>query len=302
MSGAAIAFLSLTVQAMGAQPALSSVPSPSPGTTPVPSPPPPRPPEPTVTHAAAANGGGVDLSASRGTVRVYEGTTPSDQRAETPASGYGQRTSARQATVVRDAAGNTFTRFMSGCVGVQLDPGRYGPVGEEVACVPGEPGPEEVVAPVQIVFTAQEMQSLPIDPGTLTMQPDRGNVLINIDTVAYTDAVPQTFETAVLGVPVTVRVWPVEYAWDWGDGTVFTTTDPGAPWPQYTVGHTYLRATAEGETRTITVTTSWHGDFSVAGGPPQPVDGTAVTSTATTPFEVITASTSLTTGEEIGRG
>ena len=190
---------------------------------------------------------------------------------------------------------------MSGCVGVQLDPGRYGPVGEEVACVPGEPGPEEVVAPVQIGFTAQEMQSLPIDPGTLTMQPDRGNVLINIDTVAYTDAVPQTFATAVLGAPVTVRVWPVEYAWDWGDGTVFTTTDPGAPWPQYTVGHTYLRATAEGETRTITVTTSWHGDFSVAGGPPQPVDGTAVTSTATTPFEVITASTSLTTGKEIGR-
>ena len=143
MSGAAIAFLSLTVQAMGAQPALSSVPSPSPGTTPVPSPPPPRPPEPTVTHAAAANGGGVDLSASRGTVRVYEGTTPSDQRAETPASGYGQRTSARQATVVRDAEGSTFTWFSNGCVGVQLEEGRYGPVGEEVACVPGEPTPAE---------------------------------------------------------------------------------------------------------------------------------------------------------------
>ena len=206
-----------------------------------------------------------------------------------------------QATVTRDEQGNTFTYRSSGCVGVLLAAQYYGNVGEEVACEPVEPG-EEGAEPVQVVVTAAEMQRLPIDPGTLTMQPDRGNVLINVDTVAYTDAVPQTFETAVLGVPVTVRVWPVEYAWDWGDGTVFTTTDPGAPWPQYTVGHTYLRATAEGETRTITVTTSWHGDFSVAGGPPQPVDGTAVTSTATTPFEVITASTSLTTGEEIGRG
>ena len=206
-----------------------------------------------------------------------------------------------QATVTRDEQGNTFTYRSSGCVGVLLAAQYYGNVGEEVACEPVEPG-EEGAEPVQVVVTAAEMQRLPIDPGTLTMQPDRGNVLINVDTVAYTDAAAQVFDTAVFGLPVRVSVWPVGYSWDWGDGTVFTTTDSGAPWPQYTVGHTYLRATAEDETRAITVTTSWAGEFSVAGGPPRPVDGTAITTATSPAFEVITASTSLTTGEEIGRG
>lgn len=242
-----------------------------------------------------AEGSGVDITAEMTTVTTPSGATESVAvRSDSPRPRY------PQATVVRDEQGNTFTYQSSGCVGILLSAQYYGNVGEEVACVPMEPG-DEGAEPVQVVFTASDLQRLPIDPGGLVMQPNRGNVLINIDTVAYTEARTQVFDTAVFGIPVRVSVWPVEYSWDWGDGTVFSTQDPGAPWPHYTVGHTYWTTTAEGETRTITVTTSWAGEFSVAGGPALPVDGTAVTTASGPAFEVISARVSLTSGEELRR-
>lgn len=162
-----------------------------------------------------------------------------------------------------------------------------------VVGAPGAPG---------VVFSERELQELPIDPGVLVMQPDRGTVLVNIETVAYTVAAEQRFDTEVLSTPVTVWVAPVEYRWEWGEGTSFTTTNPGARWPDHTVWHVYPHATAPEETRAITLTTVWAAEFSVAGGPVWPVSGQAVTALTTDPFTVITARTYLTDGSEIGRG
>ncbi|MFC7404124.1 hypothetical protein [Georgenia alba] len=159
-----------------------------------------------------------------------------------------------------------------------------------------EPEPE----PEPVVVTAEDFARLPIDPGGLTVQPDRGWVMVNIETIAYTGAAEQTFDIELLGTPVRVHAVPLDYTWDYGDGTVFTTDDPGAPYPNHTVHHTYTDATDEGGpavTRQITLTTQWVGEFSVAGGPWQPVAGVATTTQTTDPFEVRQYDTSLVAGD-----
>ncbi|MFC4555309.1 PKD domain-containing protein [Georgenia faecalis] len=149
--------------------------------------------------------------------------------------------------------------------------------GEPVPLPPGEP----------VIVTAQDLQSLPIDSGGLTVQPDRGWVLVNMETIALTGAREHTLETVVLGVPVQVRVAPVEFSWDFGDGSApLVGTDPGAPWPDHTVAHTY---TVAGDAQ-LTLTTQWEGAFLVEGSPDWiPVTGRAVTQEVSDPFEVVTA-------------
>jgi hypothetical protein len=146
---------------------------------------------------------------------------------------------------------------------------------------PGEP----------VIVTAREMQSLPIASGGLSVQPDRGWALVNMDTIVYTGAQEQVFDIVLLGVPVQVRVEPVEYSWDFGDGSpVVVGTDPGAPWPDYTVAHAYDRA----GTVQISLTTQWAGRFQVAGSPDWlPVNGRAVTHEVTEPIEIVTATPKL---------
>jgi hypothetical protein len=147
---------------------------------------------------------------------------------------------------------------------------------------------DEVVASAgaPIVVTAEEMQSLPIDSGGLTVQPAQPWVLVNMDTIVMTGATDQILETTVLGVPVRVWVTPVEYAWDFGDGTVEVGTDPGSQWPDYTVAHAY---TSPGVVQ-ISLTTQWEGVFQVAGSPDWlPVQGRAVTQETSEPIEAVTA-------------
>ena len=171
-------------------------------------------------------------------------------------------------------------------------------VGNEEACFtipPGDPAaPSAPAAQAPYMVTAEDLRRLPIDPGTLTMQPAQDWVLVNIETIAYTDAQPQTFEVTLLDVPVAIRVEPLRHTWDFGPEARFTTKHPGAPYPEHTVFHIYERPTPPGETRTITLTTTWAGWFATAGGPWQPINGVATTTLTSDPFTVMTARTYLT--------
>ena len=164
-----------------------------------------------------------------------------------------------------------------------------------IAPAPGDPAEPGAPAPLPIVVTAQDMQRLPIEPGGLTVQPDRGWVLVNLDTVVWTDGATQTLDTVVLGAPVQVRVTPVDYTWDFGDGSApLVTTDPGAPYPDHSVSHVYERAA---DSATVELTTRWAGEFQVAGsGVWMPVAGLATTTETSAPFDVRTAEASLTDG------
>lgn len=126
-----------------------------------------------------------------------------------------------------------------------------------------------------VVFTVEDFRRLPLTPSNPAVQPADGRNLVNVDLIAHTDPTPQTLTTEVLGTPVTVRATPSTYTWDFGDGTPpLTTTDPGRPWPHQSVTHPYTSA----GTYTLTLTTTWSGEYQIAGtGPWLPIPGTATT-------------------------
>jgi len=165
--------------------------------------------------------------------------------------------------------------------------GRPGPSEESPAPDPeeSEDGEESEPEPVFITVTASEFAELPFEAPTVNLQPDRGWVLVNMDTVVYADGAPQVLTTELLGVPVAVRATPVEFAWDFGDGAApVVTTSGGQPWPNQTIAHAYTAAAQE---QVVTLTTTWSGEFQVAGqGPWIPIAGTVTTTSQSSPFAV----------------
>ncbi|BDZ42278.1 hypothetical protein GCM10025865_15770 [Paraoerskovia sediminicola] len=136
----------------------------------------------------------------------------------------------------------------------------------------------------------REFRALPITPPTMTVQPPSGWTLVHFDTIAYTesaDATAQTFDISLLGVPVEVRAESSEFAFDFGDGSApVVTTDPGAPYPDQTVTHSY----SDVGRRTISLSTTWTGQFRIAGTPTwSDITGTAETTSVAPPIDVVEA-------------
>jgi hypothetical protein len=144
-------------------------------------------------------------------------------------------------------------------------------------------GPALCAAPADVTpaMVLAAFRRLPLAPSPLVVQPDRGWVLVNKPTVVHADATPQTLTTTVLGTAVTIAATPTSYAWDFGDGATMTTTDPGHPWPDGTLTHTYQRVGAY----RITLATTWSATYSVEGDPAvRDVPGTATTTSTTAPL------------------
>jgi hypothetical protein len=120
---------------------------------------------------------------------------------------------------------------------------------------------QQVDIPAAAARAFQEMQ---IKPSEVNVQPPNGWTLVNVDTIAFTESQPRTMSTSLFGIPVEIRAVPSNYSWDFGDGsTPLVTTDPGAPYPVHTVAHAY----AKQGTATISLTTTWHGQFRLVGEP-----------------------------------
>ena len=139
-------------------------------------------------------------------------------------------------------------------------------------------------AQVVPVLTAEEFRRLPLPVPAVHMQPDTGWVLVNKETIVYTDPTPVVLTTQLLGRVVTVEATPSMFTYEWGDGSgPERTKDPGSPYPAFDVFHVYKDL---GEVA-ITITTEWSGRYQVEGDPQwRDVTGTATT-TATGPvFEV----------------
>jgi len=173
-----------------------------------------------------------------------------------------------------------------------VPPGEWAPWFENQEGTENEEG--ESAPPQVIAFDREDVQRLIVEPGRLIVQPDRSWVLVSAETVVMTDASEHVLRTRVLDLDVDVRVTPVLYTWDFGDGSApLTGTDPGEPWPNHTVSHVYE---APG-TAVISLRTEWDATFRVAGTSTWlPVAGRAVTTQTTDPIEVVTATPRLTTG------
>jgi hypothetical protein len=142
------------------------------------------------------------------------------------------------------------------------------------------PAPE--VTPEMVLA---EFRRLPLPSATASVQPD-GRTLVNVETIFYTDAEPQTFDVTILSQPVTVRAKPAEFTWHTGDGTTIgPTASAGAPFPDHDIAHIYT----ESEPYQARVDVTYTGEFSVAGGPTIPVPGTVTIEGPTVPVEVLEA-------------
>ena len=140
--------------------------------------------------------------------------------------------------------------------------------------------PKEVAA---VNLADQISQLLPLRH--IYIQPANG-VIAQLPTYFWTDTNP-LFNTAaqILGVSVGVTLNPT-FLWQFGDGSSFTTTQPGAELPDKTVKHIYKRAGRY----TCTLTVSWLGNWS-AGGYSYPVSGGAIIQSYSTIVTVAPAPT-----------
>lgn len=132
------------------------------------------------------------------------------------------------------------------------------------------------------VLTVDDFRSLPLPAPVLRLQPDRGWVLVNVETIVMTDATPVPLRTTLAGFGVDVEAVPQQFTYDFGDGHDLVTVSPGRPYPDHDTFHEYE---APG-TYAITLTTQWSGRYRVDGDPTwREVTGTATTSSTSAPFE-----------------
>lgn len=94
--------------------------------------------------------------------------------------------------------------------------------------------------------------------------------------------------TSILSVAVNVTLNPT-FDWDFGDGSTFSTTDTGGPYPNKSVVHTYSTP----GNYTVTLTISWIGSWA-AQGVIAPVLGGAIVQTITSQVNVSPAPTNYT--------
>ena len=127
------------------------------------------------------------------------------------------------------------------------------------------------VADPEPVLTVEDFRRLPIPAAGLGVQPADRYTLVNVPTNLYADAAPVVLPTRVLGFAVRVRATPVTFHWTYGDGRSLRTANAGGPYPRLDTAHTYVQPGR----RTVSLETVYHGEYSVAGGPWLPIDGTA---------------------------
>ncbi len=145
------------------------------------------------------------------------------------------------------------------------------------AADPAAPGvPAPAPEPVVVVVTQSDFASLPVAPAVAHAGPPSGYLPVNMDLIAYAESQEQTLDTVLLGTPVQVRATPVEYRWDFGDGNTITTHTPGRPYPAKDIVNRYEH---EGW-YDITLSTTYTGQYSVAGGPWEDIDGTVTIDSA----------------------
>lgn len=125
----------------------------------------------------------------------------------------------------------------------------------------------------------------------LTVQP-KSDVLAAIPTIVYAQAASQVLETQIFGRPISVSLRATSFRYDFGDGSApLITNDPGRPFPDHRLSHTYERPQDQ---VVITLTTTWSGTItSPFTGETATINGVVTTVESSDPFNVREASIAL---------
>lgn len=118
-----------------------------------------------------------------------------------------------------------------------------------------------------------QFQSFDIPAPTIHAWP-KDWAVIGKPAAFWTDADTSYIDMTLLTYAVTVKVTPEKYYWDFGDDTGGTTSKTGSkplPGDEPQIGHDYQKTGA----KTVGMTATFSGEFSVDGGPWLPIDGFA---------------------------
>lgn len=156
------------------------------------------------------------------------------------------------------------------------------------------------VAPQPLVVTSRDVAQVVAGGSGITRQPPGPEVLVTQPFIVYTSSEARILTATIGGTSVEILLTPTRYTWSWGDGTSTATTDPGAPYPDQTVSHTYAE-TATGVTTTLA--TVWDAQFRPAGELGwRPVAGSVTTTESTDAYDVVRTITYLTDDAEQSEG
>lgn len=97
------------------------------------------------------------------------------------------------------------------------------------------------------------------------MGPLEGWLPVRMLAVAYATTTTQSITTTLSdGVIVEITATPVEFIWDFGDGTIINSgDDPGKPYPNHTV---FMQYTTIGEYQPA-VTINWQATYQTSNDP-----------------------------------
>ena len=114
-------------------------------------------------------------------------------------------------------------------------------------------------------FTSSELVSLGLDSGSAQVGPLDGWLPVRMLVVAYATTTTQSITTTLSdGMVVNITAVPVEFIWDFGDGTVINSgSDPGRPYPEHTV---FMQYTSVGEYQPK-VTINWQATYQTSSDP-----------------------------------
>ncbi|MCF6745859.1 hypothetical protein E9529_16565 [Blastococcus sp. KM273128] len=128
-------------------------------------------------------------------------------------------------------------------------------------------------------------------PQLATRHQPPGDGLTGLPVIFYTDSpTTQTFTVDIRGFTVVIEATAEQFTWHTGDATgQITTTDPGAPYPDHTIEHSYRSGTY-----TASLTVTWGATFTVDGSAEADVPGTTTTDGPPVTFDVLQARTVLT--------
>jgi hypothetical protein len=135
-------------------------------------------------------------------------------------------------------------------------------------------------------------ETMPIAPNTYEVEPSAGFAIAELGVNLVADDNPRMLNVTLMGTPVTIRAFATQYTWTNTDGTVWTSTTPGAPYGQG--GKPFAFPRAPEHRTTFTLTTTWRGEFTTNGGATwRDAPGTATTTSASTTVHVYNPHTHL---------
>jgi hypothetical protein len=138
-------------------------------------------------------------------------------------------------------------------------------------------GPNDRPPPVQDIGAAVRERVVNLLPDAAPSFQPRGGGIVNLPTL-FASGEPETLTTQpfdVLGFSIMVTAH-AHWVWTFEPGATETFHEPGGPYPEVSVSHTYTDA----GTRRVVLTTYWEARFTVNGDGPFAVPGPAISKTA----------------------